>query len=248
MLTKYLLIAVIALSLFSSCKKNSGTNSSGTPDKLKMYIEDATTAGSHQVDSFAVTYDGDNRITSLASPALTFNYAYSSKSFTLDLYNYSQLSIHEIAYINSSSYVDSTLQIDNTNDTTTEGYTYSGGLLTRLMTYNYSYAGSTIYSEDDYTYDNNGNGIKDVNSDGYGNINTIYTFTYTTYALKVRIDPTYLPAPSKYLPATQQLTDGFGNSLGTITYSYVFDSSGRLSKETDSADNGDVVVKTYIYQ
>jgi hypothetical protein len=74
------------------------------------------------------------------------------------------------------------------------------------------------------------------------------TFTYTTYPLNVRINPTYFPAGSKYLPATQKLTDGFGNSLGTITYSYVFDSSGRLSKETDSADNGDLVVKTYIYQ
>jgi len=248
MITKYLPVAVIAVCLLNSCKKNSGTDSSGTPDKLKMYIENATTGGLNQVDSFAVSYDGNNRITSLASPALTFNYAYSNNSFTLDLYNFTQLSIHEIAYINSSSFVDSTFQFDNTSDTTTEGYTYAGGLLTRMMTYNYSSAGSTIYSEDDYTFDNNGNGIKDVNSDGYGNINTIYTFTYTTYALKTRINPTYFPAASKYLPATQKLTDGFGNSLGTITYSYVFDSSGRLSKETDSADNGDVAVKTYIYQ
>ena len=154
MLTKYLLVAVIAVCLFNSCKKKSGTDSSGTPDKLKMYIENATTAGLNQVDSFAVAYDGNNRITSLASPALTFNYAYSSNSFTLNLYNFSQLSIHEIAYINSSSLVDSTFQFDNTNDTTTEGYTYAGGLLTRMMTYNYSSAGSTIYSEDDYTYDN----------------------------------------------------------------------------------------------
>jgi hypothetical protein len=248
MLTKYLLVAIIALCLFSACKKNSGTDSSGNSLKLKMYIEDATTSGGHQVDTFTVSYDGNNRITSLASPPLTFNYAYSSKSFTLDLYNYNTLSIHEIAYINSSSLVDSTFQYDNTNDTTTEGYTYTGGQLTRMMTYNYSYAGNTIYSEDDYTYDNNGNGIKDVNSDGFGNINTIYSFTYTTYTLKLRLDPTYFPAPSKYLAATQKLTDGVGNSLGTITYTYVFDSSGRLSKETDTADNGDIVVKTYIYQ
>lgn len=248
MLTKYLLVAIIAISLFDSCKKNNGTTSSGASDKLKMYIEDATTSGLHQVDSFTVSYDGDNRITSVASPALTFNYAYSSKSFTLDQLDYGQLSIHEIFYINSSSYVDSTFQFDNTSDTTTEGYTYNGGLLTRLMTYNYSSSGSTIYSEDDYTYDNNGNGVKDVNSDGYGNINMVYTFTYTTYPLEVRVVPAYIPAGSKYLPATLSLTDGSGNSLGTVTYSYVFDNSGRLTKETDAVDNGDVVVKTYIYQ
>lgn len=248
MYTRYLLAAFAVVCLLDSCKKNSGTTSSGTADKLKMYIEDATSNGVHQVDSFTVSYDGDNRITGLTSTALTFQYTYSAKSFTLDLYNFGQLSIHEIAYINGSSLVDSTFQFNNTSDTTTEGYTYSNGLLTRMMTYDYSSAGSSIYSEDDYTYDNNGNGIKDVNSDGYGDINTVYSFTYTTYPLQVRINPTYFPAGSKYLPATQTLTDGAGNPLGTITYTYVFDNSGRLSKETDSADNGDVAVKTYIYQ
>ncbi|HLI92223.1 MAG TPA: hypothetical protein VKU83_01375 [Puia sp.] len=248
MFTKYLLLAFIAVCLLDSCKKNNGANSSGTPDKLKMYIEDATTSGLHQVDSFTVSYDGDNRITSLASPALTFTYAYASKSFTLDLYNFSQLSIHEVAYVNGSSYVDSTFQFNDTNDTTTEGYTYSGGLFTRLTTYNYSSAGSSVYSIDDYSYDNNGNAVKDVNSDGSGSINMIFNFTYTTYPLKVRTSPTYLPVASKYLPATQTITDGSGHPLGTITYSYVFDGSGRLTKETDSADNGDVFVKTYLYQ
>ncbi|HEV2353183.1 MAG TPA: hypothetical protein VGR89_02985 [Puia sp.] len=248
MSTKCLLLALGAVCLLGSCKKNNGTNSSGTPDKLKMYIEDATTSGLRQVDTFTVSYDGDNRITGLASRAITFAYAYSTNSFTIDLYNFGQLNIHEIAYLNGSSFVDSTFQFNSTNDTTTEGYTYSGGLLTRLTTYNYSSAGSSIYSIDDYSYDNNGNGITDVSSDGYGNINMTFSFTYTTHALKVRTSPGYLPVTSKYLPATQTITDGNGNPVGTITYTYAFDGSGRLTKETDSADNGDVFVKTYIYQ
>ncbi|GGB06502.1 hypothetical protein [Puia dinghuensis] len=244
---RHLPLYVIALYLLVSCKKNNGANSSGNANKLKMYIEDAKTSNSHVTDSFNVTYDNDNRITSLASPALKFVYTYSSKSFTLDLFENNQLSIHEIFYINSASYVDSTFQFDNTNDTTTEKYIYTGSLLTRDTTYSYSSAGTSIDTRDDYTYDNNGNTIKDVQSDGQGNINQITTFTYTTYPLSVRTNPTYFAPGAKYLPATQKVTDGAGSPIGTITYSYAFDGAGRLTKETDSADNGDVVVKTYIY-
>lgn len=248
MLTRNLPLALIALCLVYSCKKNNGADSAGNSDKLKMYIEDVKTPGSHQVDSFTVSYDANNRITGLTSPALTFTYGYTTTGFTLDLYNFGQLSIHEIAYINSSSYVDSTFQYNDTNDTTTEGFTYSGDLLTRMITYNYSTAGTSVFSEDDYTYDNNGNETKDVNSDGSGNINMVSGFTYTTHPLKVRINPTYYPLFSKYLPATQTVTDGTGSAIATITYTYVFDAAGRLSKETDSADIGEVGIKTYIYQ
>jgi YD repeat-containing protein len=238
---------MLALLLLAACKKNSGTNSQGAVNKLKMYIEDDRTLNGHQTDSFAVTYDNDNRITGLVSPNLKFAYAYSAKSFTLDLYENGQFSIHEIAYINSASYVDSTFQFNNTNDTTTEGYTYKGNQLVSKTTYLYSRLGTSIDSRDDYTYDNNGNMTKDVQSDGQGNINMVQTFTYTDKPANVTIHPTYFAQPSKYLPATLKLTDGAGNSLGTVTYSYAFDSSGRLIKETDTADNGDVFVKTYVY-
>lgn len=247
---KHLLIFALATFFLFSCKKNNGTNSTGpggSSVKLKMYIETLEYAGSQVADSFTVTYDNSNRITSLASPDLRFEYAYSATSFTLDLFESGVLSIHEIAYINSASYVDSTFQFNNTSDTTTEGYSYSGKQLVHLVTYSYSSSGSEIETVDDYTYDNNGNMIKDTQTDGSGNINQISTLTYTTKPLTVSINPTYFAPASKYLPATEKVTDGSGNPLGTVSFSYTFDGSGRLAKETDTEDNGAVGTKTYIY-
>ena len=243
-------LAAFACVLFflASCKKNSGTDASGNPNKLKWYIEYVNTGTSSVTDSFSVSYDNENRITGLSSALLKFVYAYpTNKTFTLDLYEYGQLSIHEIAYINSTQFVDSTFQYNNTNDSTTEKYIYNGSLLTREKTYDYSSAGSNISSQDDYTYDNDGNMIKDVSSDGYGTTNTIASFTYTTNPLNVRINPTFYPQGSKYLPATQKLTDGSGNLIATVTYTYTFDGRGRLTKETDNVSDGEVATKTYVY-
>jgi hypothetical protein len=177
---KPLSFIVPALFLVFACKKNSGTTSSGSTDKLRLYIEDLQLAGSgsEEIDSFNVTYDNQNRITSLASPDLRFLYTYSSQSFTLDLYENNALSIHEIAYINSASYVDSTFQYNDTNDTTTEGYAYNGAKLIRLTSYVYSSSGTMVETRDDYTYDNSGNMVKDVQSDGNGNVNQVSTLTY----------------------------------------------------------------------
>jgi len=90
--------------------------------------------------------------------------------------------------------------------------------------------------------------LKDIESDGYGTINQVTTYTYTTYPLNLPVNPTYQPLQPKYLPATETITDGSGSHLGTITYTYSFDGSGRLIKETDTADTGDIAVKIYVYQ
>jgi|SRR6185437_6157426 len=246
---KHLVLFTVTICLLASCKKNSGSNSNGSSNKLKMYIETDKVGGTTLTDTFYVSYDNSNRITGLTAAQLKFVYAYQSKSLTLDLYEYNQLSIHEIFYLNSASVVDSTLQYDNTNDTTTEGYDYNGNLLTSKFTYTYSSSGGTsIDMRDDYTYDNGGNLLKDVQSDGYGTVNQVTAYTYTTHPINVSINPTDEPLQAKYLPATATLTDGTGSHLGTITYTYTFDGSGRLTKETDAADNGDLVVKTYIYE
>lgn len=245
---KHLTFFALAVFLLVSCKKNSGTNASGTGNKLKTYIESDTSGGQIASDTFAVSYDNDNRLTGLVSPNLKQLYTYASNSYTLDLYVNGVLNVHENFYVNGSSLVDSTMQYNNTNDTTTEGYVYKGTTLTALLTYNYINNIASVDSRDDYTYDNNGNLLKDAQSDGYGNISLVYAYTYTTDPIGARIKPTYYPLQAKYLPATLTLTDGFGNPQGTVTYTYVFDSSKRLIQETDRGDNGDVSVKTYIYE
>jgi hypothetical protein len=245
---KHLTFFALTVFVLVSCKKNSGTNAAENANKLKTYIENDTVGGTIQSDTFAVSYDNDNRLTGLVSPNLKEIYAYQSKSYTLDLYVNGVLNVHEMFFINGSSLVDSTIQYNNTNDTTTEGYVYNGTTLTALLTYDYINNIASIDSRDDYTYDNNGNLLKDVQSDGYGNVSLVYAYTYTTDPITARIKPTYYPLQAKYLPATLTLTDGFGNPQGTITYTYVLDSSSRLTKETDAADNGDVSTKTYIYE
>ena len=235
--------------VFTSCKKDNNNTSSNDPNKLKMYIEDGRNSSFNAIDSFNVTYDNENRVTGIISPNLKTIYTYTSNtSFTSDLYTNNQLSIHEIGYVNSAlSLVDSTFQYNDTNDSTTEGYIYNGNLLTRQTTYDYSaLSGSQIDMQDDYTYDNMGNVIKDIQSDGFGNINTITTFTYTNKTFNYRLEPPYIPL-SKYMPATETQTDGSGTEIISVNFTYQYDSSGRVIKETDTADNGDVIVKSFIY-
>ena len=244
---KAIIVPALVLASFSSCKKDS-SNNPATTNKLKMYIEDATNTPVDAIDSFSLTYDGQNRVTSLYSTSIKTVYTYNSNNtFDVDLYINGVLNVHELVYVNSSSLADSTFQYDNTADTTTEGYVYSGGLLAQLTSYNYSaVTGAQINTQDNYTFDNNGNVIKDIQSDGSGNVITITTYTYTGGILDYYIGPVYFPQ-DKNLPATQIQTDGSGNLISSVAYTYVFDSSNRVIKETDAENNGQSVVKTFIY-
>jgi hypothetical protein len=245
---KHLTFFALAVFMLVSCKKNSGTNASGNANKLKTYIETDLVNGANLSDTFSVTYDNDNRLIGLVSSTLKYVYTYQSKSYTLDIYYNGAVSTHATFYINGSSLVDSTLQFGTTNDTTTEGFVYNGAQLTTLFTYDYVNNTASIDTRDDYTYDNSGNVLKDVQSDGYGNVNQVNSYTYTTSPVNATINPTYFPQQSKYLPATLKVTDGFGNSQGSVTYAYVFDGSNRLTKETDTDNSGNISTKTYIYE
>jgi len=227
----------------TSCKKNSDTSPSGVSSKLKLYIEDARATPYGTIDSFSVGYDNNNRITSLTGKSLRFAYAYNgSTGYTMDLFELGQLSIHEIGFI-KGSYVDSTYQINNTQDTTTEKYIYNGTQLTSRITYDYSGGRPVVYDRENYTYDGSGNLIKTVQLDG-----TTTTYTYTDKPFQLTVNPTYQPIQAKNLPATAKQTDGGGNTLSTVTYSYQFDSQGRVVNETDALGGGYVVIKSYVYQ
>src|SRR5579862_6035311 len=183
-------LMTLCLCALFSCKKN-GSSTANDPNKLKLYIEDLSQTPANEIDTFTVSYDGENRITALTGSKIKTVYTYGQSSFTLDLYDLSTLSIHEIFYLNSQMYVDSTFQYDNTNDTTTEKYTYSGSMLTGLTTYDYTAAGGAqFYTQDQYVYDNNGNVTTDTQTDQYGNL-TITTYTYGSQLMNVGINAFY---------------------------------------------------------
>lgn len=241
------LIIFCACSLFS-CKKNDSVSTAVVPNKLKLYIEDNSQNPNNTIDTFAVTYDADNRITSLVSPVQKEIFTYSSSSFTTDLYINSALSIHEILFLNSQLYVDSTFQYNNTSDTTTEKYIYNGKLITSMTTYDYSSInGSQFDTHDDYVYDNNGNVITDTTTDEYGNL-LITTSTYLSQTVSFSVAPYFLPLQAKNLISTLIETDGLGDTFASITFTYVFDSKGRVTKQTatDSV-SGFIVVKEFVY-
>src|SRR5947208_6941337 len=114
---------------FDSCQKQTDTPSSSQSFKIKTYTEDVTSASYHSVITYNLTYDSQNRLISVestTSPGDKFVYSYPQQNlFQMDLYNSNLLSIHEDFYLNSFSYVDSTFQYNDTNDSTTEKYVYN---------------------------------------------------------------------------------------------------------------------------
>src|ERR1700688_1238386 len=128
-----LLCLVLTVGFFlCSCKKdNSASNSNGS-SQPKTYTEDVRSSIiGNSLTTYDLTYDANGRLTALAAipspPSINFVYAYpATNTVTMDLYEGGILNIHEIMWLNSSSYLDTTFQYDNTGDTTTEKYIYNG--------------------------------------------------------------------------------------------------------------------------
>ena len=237
----------VALLSASSCQKEqsaSGASSSATV-KVKTYTEDITTASLHSVITYLLSYDVNNRIISMVSAASAgdkFVYTYTSgTSYAMDIYNSNAVSIHVVYFVNSFSLVDSTFQYNDTNDSSTEKYLYNTSKqLIRLINYDYSTAaGAVLTNTHDYTYDNNGNVIKDAEP------NAVTTYDFYPNLLNTSLfGPAYF-YQNRNLPKTTTYTSG-GSTL-TYDHTYTFDSSSRLASEKIAGANGEVAVKTYTY-
>jgi len=242
--TIVVLISVGILSIISCKKDNSNSNnsSSGQP---KMYIEESRSSPvfGNVKAVYNLTYDGQGRILSLVctSPALKFVYQYNSNNtFTSDVYTNNVLEIHELLFIGPSSFVDSTIQYNNTNDTTTEKYIYnSTKQLLEKREYGYSsVSGSSIFNTEYYTYDGDGNAISQTDNNG------TTTITYTSFPNKITLGSIYLPT-TKYLPDTQTYTSG--STTISATHRYSFDNSQRLITDSGFESIGDTLIKSYVY-
>jgi hypothetical protein len=245
---RILLTVSAAICLLTSCKKNNDSGNNGNFVHPQIYVEEVKVGPSDQIDSFALSYDGNGRLVSLVGTNEKVTYTYAANgNFTLDLFQNGVQTLHENAYINAALLLDSTFQYNDTQDTTTEKYHYNGSYLTTTMTYDYSGGHPVLDSRDTYTYDNNGNVIKDVNDDGSGNINMTTVYSYTDTPMQFSVNVSAVPVYSKFLPAALTVTDGSGAMSLQVAYTYEFDNSKRLTKQTATASNGEIAIKTYIY-
>ncbi len=247
--------------IFCSCQKEvdfEGNNVVVTPTsgKILLYVEDASNTPLASIDSFDVTYDASDRVTSLVSrnsgSRILYDYSAGS-SYIHDIMDGSTLNIREINYINSSlQLVDSTLQYNEVFDSSTSKMNYNAANeLTELKFYDYSYlTGAELTGRDVYAYDGAGNATTYTNYDGSGNVSSTTTVIYTSNnAVKLSIYPPYYPSLYKKLPQSETTVDAATSSSITINYTYTFDASNRLSVEVLSYGGlGFSVTRKYIYE
>ena len=235
-----LMIAVILL--LASCKKDSETATPST--QVKTYTEDVTSSATHMAVTYNVSYDGNGRITALESTTGNNKFVYTyptATTYSMEIIESNALSIHVDFFLNSFSLVDSSLQYNDTHDSTTEKYNYnSAKQIISLKSYNYSKLNGSILDEmHTYTYDANGNQVKDISSSG-----SVVTSDYSTTANTLSFG-----LPYNYVPPflVQKTTTVKGGSTVVINYTYTFDSSNRITSEKDIYSTGEVVIKTYTY-
>ena len=252
----YIFLLPLFVLFFSSCQKEiSGeiarpTNTTGTGGTggtggsnflVKTYTEDFTSASGNLKVTFDLSYDGSKRITSMISRTNAgdkFVYQYGTNKYSSDLYNSNILSIHADFYLNSMQLVDSIMQYNDTADTTTNKFTYNAAKQPiRQNEYEVKNGISTLINTTSYVYDANGNVLKEKGTDGET------TYEYGTSLNTLNVGSIYFYT-AKHLPKTTTIK---GPNAGTITHTYTFDSSNRLTSEKAVFTNGDVAVKTYTY-
>jgi hypothetical protein len=167
-------------------------------------------------------------------------FQYGNGSYTGDIYNSNAISIHEVFFLNSNSFVDSTFQYNDTNDSTTEKYIYnSSKQLATLKEYDYSIVtGAQLSNTTTYTYDSNGNQI--TATDNF----SVTTYEYTTLVNNLVVGAPYFPVNKNLVKTT---TNTSGGTTVILNHTYTFDGSNRLSTEKITDDAGDIVIKTYTY-
>ena len=238
--------AVLLAALFSSCGKDNSNPSVNDIHKVKTYSENFNSPSGNLSATFNINYDSKDRITSVISSSspgdkFLFNYI-SDVHYTMDLYNSGIISIHEDFFI-TNSHIDSTLQYDDSQDTTSEKYFYNpSNQLIKMDEYDYN-NGPELSNSTTYTYDGSGNVAKTTDSD-----NKVETFDYYPDLLNVipLISPYMLFSGKANLVKTDIITSN-GNPVATITSTYTFDSYNRIITITQIATNGTSVVKSFTY-
>jgi YD repeat-containing protein len=234
--------------LCTSCQKeitgDIGTEVSTGLNKIRSYTQDYTSGTTHEVATFNLSYDAQDRVTNIvttSSPGDRLEFVYDADSnYTMDLYNNNVLEIHEKFFVNSLAKVDSSIQYNRT-DTSTEKYLYNANKqLITLKSYHYSsLTGSTLTNVTNYTYDNLGNVTRETNA-----LSTISYDYYPDYLNNIYSGLIYFDESANLLKTTNYT---LGSSKETTNHTYTFDAKKRVSSEKAETTNGEVVVKTYNY-
>lgn len=246
--TRILSALIIGSLLYVSCQKplegELPPPTSNVSQRVKTYTEDIVSDTNHLSVTFNLSYDANGRLISMisaASPGDKFLYQYSGNTVTMDHYNSNVLSIHEIVYLNSSSFADSTIQ-HSEGDTTTEKYIYnSANQLITIKEYDYTTAGgSQLYGTYSYVYSADGDATRESYS-GFGSY--VNTFEYYTQLNTPSVGFDFLPR-NKHLVKTTHYTSG---GPQTLNHTYTFDSNNRLTIEKIVSSEGFTATRTYTY-
>lgn len=165
----------------------------------------------------------------------------------MDIFGSNALTLHEDSYINGNGFLDSTLQYDDSQDSTTEKYIYnSANQLITLKEYDYSTAaGAELYNTTTSSYNSDGDLISTTDTDNNRN-----DFEYDTNLSYV--SPTVFglvnPNAGKKLHLLKKQTQSSnGYPVGSIDYVYTFDGNDRISTEKATGNDGSISIKTYTY-
>ncbi len=237
-------VLICTLILFSCSKSNDSNNP--VISLPKTYTEDVRSSVLNSLTTYNLTYDGNYHLVSMVAvpdpPVLKFIFEYpNSISVTMDMYTNNTLSIHENFWLNSAQFADSTLQYNDTQDTTTEKYFYNvNNLLTKINYYDYHSSGTTLSKTTTYTYDVNGNAMTQTDNPG-----GITTFTYYLAANTFSIGNSFIPQPKNLIRSA--ILDN-GGTPDTLMHYYSFDSSNRLTKDSITISGIDLIqIKSYTY-
>jgi YD repeat-containing protein len=240
-----LLASTILVFGFFSCKKSNDTTSSSS-SLPKTYTEEVRSSVLNELVVYNLTYDNKNRLISMAATPepsiIKFVYQYpSDNTVFMDLYESGQLNIHEVIWLNSFSFFDSTFHYDDTQDTTTEKYFYDGNhLLTLTNEYEYANSVSSLSGQTQYTYDNNGNVLTQTDNTG----TTSFTY-YTDLPYNLTMGQPYINTPKYFIKTTS--SNPSGTPL-TTTHYYKFDSNNRLIQDSSYVTGIDAIaIKSYTY-
>jgi hypothetical protein len=219
-------------------------------NRVKTYTETIANGSDQLSNTYNITYDDKGRVTALIDSVFSDNkfvYAYpAANRYTMDIYNFGDLSIHADFLLNAVLAIDSIISYNDTQDTTTEGFTYNAtNQLMEHREYEYSKAtGAVLFHKTNYTYGSDGNLTRSQESDGA--VQEYQYYPNLTYIPPLTIGP-ITSASSKKVNLVKTVTATQNGSVERADYTYIFDDKDRISIEKVVFNSGGTITRKYTY-